>query len=174
MNSKQNGLPVIVFAGYSGSGKTQLISALIPLFRAAGLKSGVIKHAHHGLDLDTPGKDTYRFRDAGAQQVLVASNQRWALLTENSRPADPELEVLLQHLDHTALDLVLVEGFKHWRGPKYEVHRAGNAKPLLYPEDASIIAIITDQALIPPHPPRLDLNQADAVFQFMREHWNDF
>jgi len=145
LNNALGPTPVIGITGFSGSGKTTLIEQLIPRIQQHGIRVAVIKHAHHRFDVDTPGKDSYRFREAGAQQVLVASGQRWALINEH-RPAlnDPDLSTLITHLDHANLDLVLVEGFKHIAFPKMELNRAACQHPLRYAEDDSIIALICD------------------------------
>src|SRR5690348_657898 len=100
---------VVGIVGWSGSGKTTLLEALLPLLRARGLRVSTIKHAHHGFDMDRPGKDSFRHREAGAHEVLVAAGQRWALLHENEGP-EPPLPALLSRLE--PVDLVLVEGFK--------------------------------------------------------------
>ncbi len=137
-------MKVLGFAGYSGAGKTTLLERLIPLLRADGLRVSLIKHAHHGFDVDKPGKDSYRHRQAGATEVLVASDARWALMHENDIPAEPSLHDLLARL--SPCDLVLVEGWKRDAIPKIEVHRADNGKPWLYPDDANILAVASDVA----------------------------
>lgn len=135
---------LIGLAGWSGAGKTTLVAKLIPCLVARGVGVSTIKHAHHRFDIDTPGKDSWIHRQAGAQQVLVGSDQRWALLTELRGAPEPALPELLSHL--SPVDLVIVEGFKRDRHPKIEVHRAANAKPWLHPEDPAIIAIASDIA----------------------------
>jgi molybdopterin-guanine dinucleotide biosynthesis protein B len=132
-------------AGYSGAGKTTLLEKLIPLFRADGLMVSLIKHAHCGFDVDQPGKDSYRHRQAGAGEVLVASDLRWVLMHENKTESPPVLDELLQKL--SPCDLVLVEGWKRDPIPKLEVHRAANGKPWLYPDDPNILAVASD---VPP------------------------
>jgi len=136
---------VIGLAGWSGAGKTTLVARLIPCLEARGVAVSTIKHAHHAFDVDTPGKDSWTHRQAGARQVLVASERRWALMTELRGAAEPPLATLLARL--SPVDLVLVEGFKRAPLPKLEVHRAANGKPWLHPEDPAIRAIASD---VPP------------------------
>jgi len=114
--------PILGFAAYSGTGKTTLLEKLIPLLRKRGVRVAVLKHAHHNFDIDKPGKDSYRLRKAGAEQMLIASDQRWAMMTETKQPAS--FETLLQQFDHESLDLIIVEGFKGEAIPKIELHRA--------------------------------------------------
>lgn len=136
---------VMGLAGWSGAGKTTLLRRLIPLLSKRGLAVSTLKHAHHSFDIDQPGKDSWEHRQAGAKEVLVASSARWALMHELRADAEPILSELLAHM--SSVDLVLVEGFKRERHPKIEIHRTVNAKPLLYPDDPSIIAIASDTAL---------------------------
>ena len=138
-------MKVIGLAGWSGAGKTTLLTRLIPHFNAQGLRVSVIKHAHHQFDVDVPGKDSWRHREAGAAEVLVASSNRWALMHELRGAAEPRLPELLSKL--SAVDLVIVEGFKREPHRKIEVHRAANGKPLLFPDDPGIVAIVTDVAV---------------------------
>lgn len=138
-------MKVIGLAGWSGAGKTTLLTRLIPHFNAQGLRVSVIKHAHHQFDVDVPGKDSWRHREAGAAQVLVASSKRWALMHELRGAAEPRLPELLEKL--SAVDLVVVEGFKREPHRKIEVHRAANGKPLLFPDDPGIAGIATDVAI---------------------------
>jgi molybdopterin-guanine dinucleotide biosynthesis protein B len=133
---------VIGFAGWSGAGKTTLIVRLIPELNRRGFSVSTIKHAHHNFDLDQPGKDSYEHRAAGAEDVLVASANRVALMRELRGAPEPSLAELLRLLKK--VDLVLVEGFKRDPLPKIEVFRGANGKPLLYPEDANIVAVISD------------------------------
>lgn len=135
-------MKVIGLAGWSGAGKTTLLTRLIPHFSAQGLRVSVIKHAHHRFDVDVPGKDSWRHREAGAAEVLVASANRWALMHELRGAAEPRLPELLSKL--STVDLVVVEGFKREPHRKIEVHRAANAKPLLFPDDPGIVGIATD------------------------------
>lgn len=138
-------MKVLGIAGYSGAGKTTLLEKLIPLCRADGLTVSLVKHAHCGFDVDQPGKDSYRHRQAGAGEVLVASDLRWALMHENQTESPPVLDDLLKKL--SPCDLVLVEGWKRDPIQKIEVHRAANGKPWLYPDDPNILAVASD---VPP------------------------
>ena len=155
---------VFGFAGWSGSGKTTLIEQLIPRFIRAGLTVSVIKHAHHRVDIDKPGKDSWRHREAGATEVLVTTDQRWALMHELRGQPEPGLEAQLAHMSPS--DVVLIEGFKTAAIPKIEVHRPALGKPLLHPDDPWIQAIATDAPLDVPLP-LLDLNDPDAVTAFI-------
>jgi len=133
------------FAGWSGGGKTTLLEKLIPALAARGLVVSLVKHAHHDFDVDQPGKDSYRHRQAGCREVLVASDRRYALMHELRGAPEPTLEALVARL--SPCDLVLVEGFKRASGlRKLEVHRAANDKPYLYRDDPSIIAVAADAA----------------------------
>jgi molybdopterin-guanine dinucleotide biosynthesis protein B len=156
----------IGFIGYSNSGKTTLIEKLIPRFRARGLTVSAIKNAHHGFDMDRPGKDSHRYREAGAGQVLISTTERWALLTET--PAGhAALEDLLAQL--APCDLVIVEGFKsEGRIPRIEVRRASVGDPPIYPHDPNVIAVAADFALECPLPV-LDLNDADRIAAFITQ-----
>jgi molybdopterin-guanine dinucleotide biosynthesis protein B len=133
---------VIGFAGWSGSGKTTLIVKLIPALIARGLAVSTLKHAHHSLEIDKPGKDSYLHREAGAREVLVASARRWALMHELRGEDEPCLADLLPKLSD--VDLVIVEGFKREAHAKIEVHRAEVGKPFLFPEDRNMVAIVSD------------------------------
>ena len=155
---------VVGFAGFSGTGKTTLIEAIIPLLVARGLRVSLIKHAHHSFDVDQPGKDSYRHRAAGAIQVLVASQQRWVLMHELRDEAEPSLD---EHLKRIAdCDVVLVEGFKRAAIAKIEVHRASAVTPLLFPGDPHIIALATDERL-DTRLPQLDINQPAEIADFI-------
>ncbi|MCB1915720.1 MAG: molybdopterin-guanine dinucleotide biosynthesis protein B [Rhodocyclaceae bacterium] len=157
-------MKILGIAGYSGSGKTTLIEALIPLLSLHGLVVSVIKRAHHGFDVDKPGKDSWRHRQAGAQEVMLASPERWVLMRELRRDPEENLDNLLSRL--SPCDLVLVEGFKAAPIPKIEVWRPANGKPALHPEIPSVVAVATDgdcaAAL-----PILDLNDTEAVARFI-------
>jgi molybdopterin-guanine dinucleotide biosynthesis adapter protein len=133
---------IIGITGWSGSGKTTLILKLIPRLKARGLRVSTLKHAHHMFDVDTPGKDSYEHRAAGAQEVLIASGNRFALMHELRGAKEPPLQELLGKL--TPVDLVLVEGYKHATHPKLEVSRHANGKPLLYPTIPNVLALISD------------------------------
>ena len=162
-------LPLLGFCAYSGTGKTTLLTRLLPLLKEQGLSVAVIKHAHHRFDIDHPGKDSYELRQAGADQMLVASRRRIALVKENSeQDREPALEDALTMLTTDGLDLVLVEGFKLAPIPKIELHRPALGKPLLYPNDPRIIAIASDAPLAS-EPPivQLDLNAPGAIVGFI-------
>jgi molybdopterin-guanine dinucleotide biosynthesis protein B len=157
---------VIGFIGYSNSGKTTLIEKLIPIFCARGLTVSAIKNAHHGFDMDRPGKDSFRYREAGAGQVLIATALRWALLTETPRRA-AGLEELLNEL--APCDLVIVEGFKsEGHIPRIEVRRTANTEPPIFPHDPNVIAVATDHA-IDCLLPVLNLNDPDKIAAFITQ-----
>ncbi len=162
---------VFGFAGYSGAGKTTLIEKLLPLFTARGLAVSLIKQTHHDFDIDQPGKDSWRHRQAGCREVLVASSKRWALMHELRDAAEPDLA---QHLARLSpCDLVLVEGYKRETLPKLEVYRAANGKSFLFPDDPHIMALAGDA---PPDIssdiplPWLDLNQPEPIAAFILHH----
>ena len=157
-------MKVFGIAGYSGSGKTTLLEKLIPQFTARGLKVSVIKHAHHGFDIDRPGKDSYRHREAGANEVLLSCNDRWALMHERRNDGDVTLDELIGRL--APCDLVLIEGFKQEPVPKLEVYRPENGKPPLFPERNDIVAVATD-AEIETNLPKLPLNDVGAIADFV-------
>jgi molybdopterin-guanine dinucleotide biosynthesis protein B len=135
-------MKVIGLAGWSGAGKTTLLTRAIPHLKARGLRVSVIKHAHHKFDVDVPGKDSWLHRQAGAEEVLVASGTRWALMHELRGAEEPTLPELLAKM--SPVDLVVIEGYKTDRHRKIEVHRAGNGKPLLFPDDPAIVGIAAD------------------------------
>ncbi|SDB70248.1 molybdopterin-guanine dinucleotide biosynthesis protein B [Belnapia rosea] len=158
---------VIGLAGWSGAGKTTLMARLLPALGARGVGVSTIKHAHHRFDVDTPGKDSWVHREAGARQVLVSSEHRWALMTELRGSPEPGLTELLRQL--APVDLVVVEGFKRDRHPKIEVHRTANGKPWLHPEDPAIRAIASD--VPPPGPlPWASLDDAEAIADLVLRH----
>jgi len=152
---------LIGLAGWSGAGKTTLMTRLIPELARRGIGVSTLKHAHHAFDIDQPGKDSYAHRSAGAHQVLVASARRWALMTELRDAAEPTLPSLLRRLD--PVDLVIVEGFKRDAHPKIEVHRGGNGKPWLHPDDAAIAAIASDVAPPTARLPHAHLDDIAAI-----------
>ena len=164
----KNTIPVLGFAAFSGTGKTTLLEKLIPRLNEAGLRIGMIKHAHHNFDVDKPGKDSYRLRKAGARQMLIASSKRQALMTENQFEQEPRLDELLPRLNMDAIDLVLVEGFKHVSFAKIELRREELGKPLLYPDDPDVIAIASDQPDDEGPLPALDINDIEAITTFIQ------
>lgn len=171
---KQTGIisqvPLLGFCAWgSGVGKTTLLANLIPILIRHGLRVSVIKHAHHTFDIDHPGKDSYRLRQAGASQMLLGSPRRWALMTELSGEKEPELQDLISHLDASLADLILVEGFKQATIPKIEVYRPSLGKPLWADQDTQVIAVAADGA-VNSTLPVLDLNNAAEVADFVR-HW---
>jgi molybdopterin-guanine dinucleotide biosynthesis protein B len=160
---------VLGIVGWSGSGKTTLLVAVLPLLRAAGLTVSTVKHAHHGFDMDQPGKDSHRHRAAGAHEVLVTSGTRWALLHEIEGD-EPLLPSLLRRLD--PVDLVLVEGFKSHPYRKLEVHRRALGKPPLWPNDPEIVAVACDTEIDTAGRKLLPLGQPAAVAGWIREHFD--
>ncbi len=164
-------MKVFGLAGFSGAGKTTLIEKLIPLLVGRGLRVSSIKHAHHDVDVDQPGKDSYRHRQAGCSEVLLVSGRRWALLHELRDEAAPDLAAQLALL--APCDLVLVEGYKGSAIAKLEVHRAANGKPLLAPDDAEIVAIASDVPLSAATTralPQFSLDDGAAIVDFIIAH----
>ena len=169
MNLSEYPIPVLGFAAYSGSGKTTLLEQLIPMLRNSGVRLALIKHSHHDFEMDKPGKDSYRLRKAGAGQVILASQYRTAWIKEGDGITEPDLFRLLPSLDVSALDLVLVEGFRHQAIPKIEIHRPSLATPLLCIEDKEVVAIACDG--VPAEDcslPLLPLNDVDVIAEFVR------
>ncbi|EPN4986796.1 bifunctional molybdopterin-guanine dinucleotide biosynthesis adaptor protein MobB/molybdopterin molybdotransferase MoeA [Vibrio alginolyticus] len=165
-------IPILGFAAYSGTGKTTLLEALLPKLTEAGLRIGMLKHAHHNFDVDKPGKDSYRLRKAGASQMLIASRNRFALMTETPE-AEAEFEYLLTRFDEDKLDVVLVEGCKNIAFPKIELHREEVGKPWLYPHDENIIAIASDSGELDSELPQMNINDLDAIAQFVLQYVQD-
>ena len=169
-------MKVAGFAGFSGSGKTTLVERLIPALKLMGLRVSVAKHAHHDFDIDRPGKDTFRHREAGAFEVVVASDRRLALMREFEQPSRLSVHHLLAEL-YDGVDWVLVEGFKDSNLPKIEVWRAASGKPARYPDDDFIVAIATDSPAAMPQPtlrPVLDLNDPDAIAHWLADNGHRF
>ena len=158
-------MKVIGLAGWSGAGKTTLLTRVIPYFREQGLRVSVIKHAHHTFDVDVPGKDSWRQREAGAEEVLVSSAHRWALMHELRGGREPRLPELLQKM--SPVDLVVVEGYKSEPHRKIEVHRSANGKPLLFPDDAGIVGIAADVA-VETRLPTAHLDDIPAIAAMLR------
>jgi len=161
-------LRIFGLAGWSGSGKTTLVTRLLPALIARGITVSTVKHAHHEFDLDQPGKDSWRHRQAGASEVLVSSSARWALMHEHRGVAEPDLAALLRHM--SPVDLVLVEGFKREPFPKLEIYRASVGKPLLCRDDPDIVAVATDAPIAGLHVPCLALGDAEAIADFIIRH----
>lgn len=159
--------PVLAISAWSGTGKTTLLKKLIPALCDKGIRPGLIKHTHHNMDVDKPGKDSYELRKAGAAQTMVASSQRWALMTETPDEAPLDLAYLVSRMDHSLLDLVLVEGFKHEAVPKILLFRrdAGHEIAELT-LDEHVIAVASDIGLELPVPV-LDLNDVDGIAEFI-------
>ena len=153
--------------GWKNSGKTGLMERLITEFTARGLSVSSIKHAHHSFDIDHPGRDSYRHRDAGARQVLLASRNRWALMHELRDEDEPTLGDLLKQL--SPVDLVLIEGYKRDRHPKIEAHRKETGQPLIAPEDETIVAVASDTSVSVDRPV-LDLNDTAAIANFIAQN----
>ncbi|WP_420547886.1 molybdopterin-guanine dinucleotide biosynthesis protein B [Curvivirga sp.] len=163
-------MKVFGLAGWSGSGKTTLVKQLIPALIQKGIKLSTIKHAHHNFDIDTPGKDSYEHRHAGATEVMVASGSRWALLHELRKEAEPTLDELIAKM--TPVDLLLVEGFKFDPIDKLEIHRPSIGKDLLALQDDHIVAVASDEHIpnLPDHCKLLDLNNLEEVLDFIVDH----
>lgn len=155
-------------AGWSNSGKTTLIAALVPVLIARGITVSTIKHAGHGFDFDQPGKDSYRHRDAGATEVLITSPERWALVHELRDTPEPPLPELLARME--PVDLVLIEGFKRAPHPKLEVWRPDNGKVPLFPDDPHIVAVACDTPPADCTLPILKLDDVEAIADFIVAH----
>jgi molybdopterin-guanine dinucleotide biosynthesis protein B len=158
---------VFGFAGYSGSGKTTLIEQLIPRLTQRGLRVSLMKHAHHAFDIDRPGKDSWRHREAGASEVMITSGQRWVLMHELRGEPEPDMATQLKRF--SPCDLILVEGYKRAAIPKIEVHRPATGRSLIHPGDADIVAVAADGP-VQTALPVLDLNDYDAVAAFIVQH----
>lgn len=167
-------VPILGFAAFSGTGKTTLLTQLIPILKQDGLRIGLIKHSHHNFQIDQPGKDSFRLREAGASPVMLVSTHRRAVITEFQPVKEPVLDEQLLAFDQSELDLILVEGFKATDFPKIELHRPSLNNPFLYLKDPNIIAIASDCPLVVPQIlVQLDLNQPELIakfitYQFMR------
>jgi molybdopterin-guanine dinucleotide biosynthesis protein B len=183
---KKHTPPLLGFAAASGTGKTTLLTKLIPLLKKPGLRIGVIKHSHHNFEIDKPGKDSYQLRKAGASPIMLISNKRRAMITEFDDISIPRLKDQLKFFDYTELDLILVEGFKAEEFPKIELHRPSLKETLIFPKDPNIIAIASDseikitthnsklsneQILFLRMPPVLDLNNPIVIAGFVLNHF---
>lgn len=161
--------PLLGIAAYSGTGKTTLLKQLIPCLKRRGIRIALIKHTHHDMDVDTPGKDSYALRKAGADQTLVASDLRWALMTETPEQSPLDLRFLASRIDAKRCDLILVEGFKHEHIAKIALYRQAVGKPFNGLIDEFVIALASDHR----HScavPFLDINNPDEIADFI-QHW---
>lgn len=156
---------VIGLAGWSGAGKTTVVTRLIPELGRRGVSVSTLKHAHHAFDLDTPGKDSHAHREAGAREVLISSERRWALMRELRDEPEAELPDLLTRL--SPVDLVIVEGFKRQAHAKLEIHRAANGKPPLHPGDPTIVAVASDTAFPDAGRPVIDIDDIQGIAALM-------
>lgn len=163
---------LVGIVGWSGSGKTTLIEALLPILTGRGLTVSTMKHTHHGVDLDQPGKDTFRHRQAGATEVALVSGRRWTIMHEVRGSEPPTPELIAARL--TPVDIVLVEGFKSFGHDKLEVYRTDVGKPPLYPSDAHIVAVASDTPLPALTRRQLDLNAVGSIADYIVSHWQPF
>ena len=170
----QFSLPLLGFAAFSGTGKTTLLKNVLPILQDKGLRVGMIKHAHHALDIDYPGKDSYELRKAGAEQMLVVSRSQvaWVRDLKDGRP-EPDLQEALNLLNPETLDMVMVEGFKQESFTKIELHRDGLHKPLLYPEDGNIIAFASEELPAELNIPWIDLNKPEDMAEFIYQKYQE-
>ena len=157
---------IIGLAGWSGSGKTMLITRVVPVLVGRGLKVATVKHAHHAFDLDQPGKDSWLHRHAGASEVAVVSSRRWALVHELRGEPEPPLAEILEKL--SPVDVVIIEGFKRHAHPKLEVFRAAVGKPVLYPDDDCVVAIASDGPLPQAPLPVVDLDDTERIADILQ------
>lgn len=164
--------PVLGFTAYSGTGKTTLLVKLLPLMKLQGLRVAMIKHTHHDFEIDKPGKDSFQLRKAGANQVLITSDKRCAVLTEYEASAEPELPELIEKLDLKNIDLVMVEGYRHLAFDKIELHRPSTGKDLIFPEDETVVAVASDENIETGKLPLLNLNAPDEIAGFINR-WRD-
>lgn len=161
-------MKIFGIVGKSGSGKTTLLEKLIPAITKRGIRVSTIKHTHHKFDLDKPGKDSFRQREAGSTEVMLASSHRWALLHELREEKEPEVEDLIKHM--TPVDLVLVEGFKYHDHPKIEVYRPSYGREPLWHHDETILAVASDESLSELDRTLIDLNDENAIADFIIDH----
>ena len=161
-------MQIFGLAGWSGSGKTTLMTALIPELVFRGITVSTLKHAHHAFDVDQPGKDSWRHRQAGAQEVMVSSSNRWALMHELRGAPEPSFDELVRRM--SPVDLLLVEGFKRYPHPKIEVYRPSLGKPLLHPEDPFVVAVASSEVLPGLPLPWLPLSDTGAIADFILGH----
>ncbi len=159
--------PVLGFAAYSGTGKTTLLVKLLPLMKLQGLRVALIKQTHHGFEIDKPGKDSFKLRKAGADQVLLSSGKRCAVITEYEDIIEPDLSELINKLDLKNIDLIMVEGFKHLPFDKIELHRPAIGKKLIFPDDDAVIAVASDENIATDDLPLLNINAPEEVAGFI-------
>lgn len=160
-------VPVLGFAAFSGTGKTTLLCQLIPILNERGLRLAVVKHSHHDIEMDKPGKDSYQLRQAGASQLVLAGKKRSICFVEQQQVSDRSLSKQLNLLDSSSLDLVLVEGYRDEAFPKIELHRQQLGKPLLYPNDENIIALVSDIKLEKVSLTQFQFHQLDELATFI-------
>ncbi len=161
--------PRLGFAAYSGTGKTTLLTRLIPLLVESGLRLGIIKHSHHDFEIDNPEKDSYRLHHAGSSQTLLTSKYRRALIQERAEQKEPDLDEEYARLDHDLLDLVLIEGFRHVASlPRIELNRPSLGRPFLFPGEDNIIALATDEP-VDTELPVLDINRPEVIAEFIHD-----
>ncbi len=165
-------IPLLGFAAYSGTGKTTLLTQIIPMLKAKGISIGIVKHAHHNIEIDHPNKDSYTLREAGATKIIITSPKRTAIIIEHEEDQQEfTLEEAIKNIETKDLDLILVEGFKFAYLPKIELHREAMGKPYLYPADNNIIAIAVDHEIEDKHNlPQLDLNQPQQIVDFIENN----
>lgn len=168
--------PILGFSAFSGSGKTTLLEKLIPVLNERNLKVAVIKHAHHSFDIDHPNKDSYKIRKAGAQQILISSQNRWAKIHEhNDQDSELTLEDALKHITIENIDFIIVEGFKSSPIAKIEIYRPSLEKPLISATDKYVMAIATDEPdKIDTRLPLLDLNNIEMIADYIEQFLNNF
>ncbi|MDY0881332.1 molybdopterin-guanine dinucleotide biosynthesis protein B [Dongia soli] len=162
-------MKILGLTGWSGAGKTTLMVRLIPELVSRGLKVSTMKHAHHAFDVDKPGKDSHRHREAGATEVLVSSEHRWALMHEHRGEPEPSSVELMRHM--TPVDLLLIEGFKRDPHDKLEIYRPALGKPLLSTGDPSFVAVLSDAPVPETQLPLINLNDIAAIADFIQHHW---
>ena len=160
-------MKIFGLAGWSGSGKTRLITRLLPELIGRGYSVSTIKHAHHNFDVDKPGKDSFEHRQAGASEVMIASEKRWALMHEHRVAPEPNIEALIAEM--TPVNLILIEGFKAHKHPKLEIHRAEMKKPLMYLNDPHIVAMASDRP-VETSLPQLDIEDILSIASFIESH----
>lgn len=162
-------VPILGIVAASGTGKTTLLKQLIPVLKQQGINPGLIKHTHHQMDIDIPGKDSYELRKAGADQVIVASQQRWALIHETPDNRQPDLQLLASRMSQQTLDIILVEGFKQESVPKIMLYRSGCGEYPLLADDDQIIAIASDLPVTGSGVPCLNINNPAEIAGFIRQ-----